>query len=323
MASDTSPVSVNHAAAPLVEALVRDALSLRLAVQRLPNGCTLIDAGVSCPGGLQAGQRIAEISLAGLGQVTLIAGSVLSNWPWQVVVHTRNPVLACIASQMAGWRLSDRSKRFEAIGSGPARALVAKEKEFARVHYEDDASIGCLILETDTLPPESVAASIAADCDIDPRKLTLIVSPTQSLSGVVQIAARILSTALLKMQESDLPINCVVDAIGSAPLPPAGGSSELAMGRTNDALLYGGQVHLFIRGNDALAERIAQRVPSRSSKDYGRPFATLIQEAGGFYKMDPALFAPAMVIVTSLDSGRSFHGGQFNATLLEESFGRA
>jgi methenyltetrahydromethanopterin cyclohydrolase len=313
-------ISINELAAPLVETLLRDAASLQLSAYRLDNGTRIVDAGVHCPGSLEAGLRIAEISLAGLGKVSLVPSSFLGEWPWQVVTHTRNPLLACIASQMAGWRLCNRSEDFEAIGSGPARALFAREKEFAKVGYADQAMLGSLILETDEVPPEAVAASIAKDCGIAPGKLTLIVSPTHSLSGVVQVAARILSTVLLKMQESDLPIDCVVDALGSAPLPPAGGSTALAMGRTNDALLYGGQAHLFIRGDDRLARAIAQKVPSNSSKDYGRPFAQLIEEAGGFYKLDPALFAPATVIVTSLDSGNSFRGGRFNAGLLERSF---
>lgn len=319
----SNEISVNKLAAPLVEALLRDAASLRLATHRLDNGCRVVDAGVDCTGSLEAGRRVAEISLAGLGQVMLAPSNLIPDWPWQVVTNTRNPLLACIASQMAGWRLSDESGRFEAIGSGPARALFAREKEFAKVGYADQAALGCLILETDAIPPESVADSIAQDCDIAASDLTLIVSPTESLSGVVQIAARILSTVLLKMEESDLPIDCVVDAVGSAPLPPAGGSCELAMGRTNDALLYGGQAHLFIRGDDELARAVARKVPSDTSKDYGRPFAQLIAEAGGFYKIDPAIFAPATVIVTSLQSGNSFRGGRFNAELLQRSFSGA
>src|SRR5690606_11754462 len=132
--------------------------------------------------------------------------------------------------------------------------------------------------------------------------------------------ARVLSTALLKMQSVDLPVTAVVDAIGSAPLPPAGGDAKLAMGRTNDALLYGGQAHLFVRGDDALARTIAERVPSCTADGYGKPFLELYEEAGGFYKRDPAVFAPAKVIATSLESGRSHRGGRFDATLLERSF---
>lgn len=313
-------ISVNEAAAPLVSALLRDAASLRLGVDRRASGCTVIDAGVDCSGCLEAGQRIAEISLAGLGHVSLLPAPFLEHWPWQVVARTRDPLLACIASQMAGWRLSDEGARFEAIGSGPARALIAQEKEFAQVGYRDTAAYGCLVLEADALPPDSVIDELARDCGIAADRLTLIVSPTQSLSGVVQIAARVLSTALLKMQSVGLPVTSVVDAIGSAPLPPAGGDAKLAMGRTNDALLYGGQAHLFVSGDDALARAIAEQVPSCTAKGYGKPFLQLYEEAGGFYKLDPAVFAPAKIIATSLQSARSHRGGRIDAAMLERSF---
>lgn len=319
--SDTVFVSVNEAASPLVAALLADAASLRLDVERRTNGSTVIDAGVAATGGLDAGQRIAEISLAGLGSVSLVPAWTFEHWPWQVVTRTRQPVLACIASQMAGWRINDASARFEAIGSGPARALIAQETEFQTLDYQDAARSGCLVLETDALPPDNVIEEIAQDCGISASQLTLIVSPTQSLSGVVQIAARVLSTALLKMQAEGLPVDCVVDAIGSAPLPPPGGSAEEAMGRTNDALLYGGQVQLFVRGNDALAKAIADKVPSCTAPGHGMPFGELVKEAGGFYKLDPAVFAPAKVIVTALETGHSHHGGRFDTPLLQRSFG--
>src|SRR3546814_4370292 len=86
-------------------------------------------------------------------------------------------------------------------------------------------------------------------------------------------------------------------------------SSDLfvdAMGRTNDAIIYGGCVQLFVRGADAAAQKLAEDLPSAGSRDYGRPFAEIFKAyKGDFYAMDRLLFSPALVTVTALDSGRS------------------
>ena len=71
------------------------------------------------------------------------------------------------------------------------------------------------------------------------------------------------------------------------------------------------------RGSDEAARDLAARLPSRHSKDYGRSFAEIFKAVEyDFYKIDPALFAPAEVWVSNLDSGSSFHGGALNMELL-------
>jgi methenyltetrahydromethanopterin cyclohydrolase len=91
------------------------------------------------------------------------------------------------------------------------------------------------------------------------------------------------------------------------------------MGRTNDAILYGGRVHLSVRGSDDAARALAERLPSRSSRDFGRSFAEIFAAVEyDFYKIDPALFAPAEVWVSNLDSGRTFHGGALEMALLRK-----
>jgi len=39
-----------------------------------------------------------------------------------------------------------------------------------------------------------------------------------------------------------------------------------------------------------------------------------------FYKIDPMLFSPAKVVVTSLKSGNTFHSGKIDKALLDKSF---
>jgi methenyltetrahydromethanopterin cyclohydrolase len=94
-----------------------------------------------------------------------------------------------------------------------------------------------------------------------------------------------------------------------------------AMSRTNDAILFAGQVHLFVQADDKDVEHLANKLPSSDSSDYGKPFGEVFKDAGyNFYKIDPMLFSPARVAVTSLLSGNTFHAGKIDKELLNKSF---
>lgn len=316
--------SVNRLAAPLVQSLIEDAPSLRLSVETLRGGTRLVDAGIDCPGSIEAGLRIAEVCLGGLGRVRLQAGSGLDRWPWTLNVHTADPVLACLGSQYAGWSLThgEGPGAYSALGSGPGRALAAKEPLFDELGYRDQADATCLVLEVDKRPPAELVEKILRACRVPAEGLTLILTPTTSLAGAVQVVARVLEVALHKAHELRFPLARVVDGMGSAPLPPPAPSFVQAMGRTNDAIIYGGRVQLFVTGPDEAARELAERLPSGTSRDHGRPFAETFKAfKGDFYAIDPLLFSPARVTVSALDSGRSFHAGALDEALVEQSFG--
>jgi methenyltetrahydromethanopterin cyclohydrolase len=310
--------SINELCAPLVAALLRDASALRLGVTRAASGATLVDAGIDAPGGIEAGRRIAEICLGGLGRVS-VGAAPGEAWPSFVTVHTADPVLACLGSQYAGWSL--KHEKFFALGSGPARSLAGKEELFAELGYRDRFADAALVLEVDRAPPTALLRQVADDCGVAPDHLTVIMTPTQSLAGAVQIAARSLEVALHKAHALKFPLERIVDGIGAAPLPPPAPDFVQAMGRTNDAILYGGTVQLFVGGPEAEAKTLADNLPSGASRDYGRPFAeTFAAYKGDFYQIDPMLFSPGIVQVTALESGRSFRRGRLDAAILARSF---
>jgi len=311
---------------PLLRRLIDEAAALRLRVEITAEGCTLVDAGIDCDGGIAAGLRIAEICLGGLGSVTLGGNGPFRHWPWSLSVHAAHPVLACLGSQLAGWQLSVGSGKdsYQALGSGPGRAVARKEILFDELDYRDVADGACLVLEVEKRPPPALIEKVAKDCGLLPRQLTLILTPTKSLAGTVQIVARVLEVALHKLHELGFPLSGVIDGMGTAPLPPPASSFVAAMGRTNDAIIYGGAVQLFVDAPDADAERLAKELPSVGSRDYGRPFAEIFNSyKGDFYAMDKLLFSPARVTVTALASGRSFHGGALDEALIDKSFGHA
>jgi methenyltetrahydromethanopterin cyclohydrolase len=316
--------SVNRLAAPLVERLIADAQSLGLRVERQDDGTTLVDGGIDCAGGLEAGLRVAEICMGGLGRVRLETGGGFARWPWSVSVQAANPVLACLGSQYAGWSLSHGEGKgaYAALGSGPGRALAVKEPLFRELAYKDQAEAACLVLEVDRRPPAELVRKIQHDCGVRPEGLTLVLTPTTSLAGTLQVVARVLEVALHKVHELGFPLERIVDGLGSAPLPPPASAFMAAMGRTNDAIIYGGTVQLFVSGPEDDARDLAQRLPSGTSRDYGKPFAEVFQAfKGDFYAIDPLLFSPARVIVSALDSGRSFRKGAVNEALINRSFG--
>jgi len=317
-------VSVNFSTQPLVESLIRDAAMLRLGVKRLDNGVTLVDAGIDTIGGLEAGRRIAEICMGGMGTVTLAHSALTPDWPLRVHVHASDPVLSCLGSQYAGWSLSHGKGKeaFYALGSGPARSLSLKEPLFKELAYQDKADATVIVMEVDRFPPLELLDKIAADCGVEAAKLTVIVTPTSSLAGGLQVVARVLEVAMHKAHELGFPLDDIVDGSGSAPVPPPAPDFITAMGRTNDAILFAGQVHLFVRGSAEAAEKLAHELPSSTSRDYGKPFAQVFKEYDyDFFKVDPMLFSPASVMVTAVEAGRTFRSGKLDAELLARSFG--
>jgi len=316
------PISVNGLARPLVERLLASADTLCLDVARDASGACIVDAGIGARGSVAAGLLIGEICMGGLGQVSLRSGG--EQWPTWIEVRSSQPVLACLASQYAGWSLAASKeqtggKKFFSLGSGPARALAAKEDLFAELGYRDRADAGVLVMEVDRAPPKVVIDKLLHDCGLQPEALTLILTPTTSLAGTTQVVARVLEVALHKAHELGYALANIVDGVATAPLPAPSPDGVIAMGRTNDAILYGGRVHLTVRGDDAAARQLAQQLPSSNSRDYGRSFADIFKEVEyDFYKIDGALFAPAEVWVSNLDSGNTWHAGSLNMALLQD-----
>jgi methenyltetrahydromethanopterin cyclohydrolase len=315
-------LSVNLLARPLVERLLADADALGLQVRADEAGARIVDAGIDAPGSISAGLRIGEICMGGLGHLNLRSGGTAEGWPTWLDVRSSQPVLACLGSQYAGWSLSATKeetggKKFFSLGSGPARALGVKEKLFAELNYRDHAPCGVLVLEVDRPPPRVVIDKVLRDCGLARDALTLILTPTTSLAGTTQVVARVLEVALHKAHELGFTLANIVDGAATAPLPAPSADGVEAMGRTNDAILYGGRVHLTVRGDDEQARSLARALPSSNSRDHGRSFADIFREVEyDFYKIDGALFAPAEVWVSNIDSGNTWHGGSGDMALL-------
>ncbi len=312
-------LNMNARALALADAMADDPVGLRLAVTLLPGGARVIDAGSGAPGGLNAGLLLSEICMGGLGDVeytTLSLGG--ESWPG-VQVRTDHPAESCMASQYAGWVI--QVDKYFAMGSGPLRAHARVEKElFEKLHYAEQAERGVLVLETRELPTDAVAAWVAKKAGLLPAQLTFVVAPTASIAGGTQISARILETGLHKMETLGFDVRHVVSGFGTAPIPTLAKNDMRAIGRTNDCILYGGQAHYVVRASDTELADLAAKLPASASKDYGTPFYEIFERyEKDFYKIDPLLFSPAEVWLTSATTGRSWHAGLVNIEVLRQS----
>ncbi len=293
---------------------------LRIAVHTRGDGGLTLDFGVEVLGGLEAGRVLADICLAGVGQVQFVPPAAGVPSSIAVLVTTYHPVAACLRSQYAGWQIT--SEKYFAMGSGPMRAAAGREEIVQHLGGRESADQVVGVLESRKLPTGTVVAEIAAKCGVSPADVLLAVAPTASFAGTVQVVARSVETALHKLHELGFDVNRVVAGSGVAPLPPIGRDDLIAIGRTNDAILYGGIVTLWVRGDDESLAEIGPRVPSCSSASYGRTFARLFEAAGhDFYKLDPHLFSPAVITFNNVDTGRVLHFGGIDRMLILESFG--
>lgn len=310
-----APLSLNDRAAALVGEMVAEAPLLRLGVGRGAGGETVVDCGQAHRGGIEAGLRLARICLGGLAEVILLPSGQTS-LPWSVLVRTGQPLLACLGSQYAGWHLAAEDGT-PLLGSGPARALARREPLFADLPREEPAGRAVLVLEGPSAPGDDLARTVAEACGLPRDALLLLHAPTGSLAGTVQIAARSIECAMQKARHAGLPVDRVVEALGQAPVAPPHPDASTAMARANDAIIYGGRVQLVLDGPPEEARDLARALPSRTAPDWGRSFLEVFEAAeGDFARIDPALFSPAEVAVTSLATGETFQGGRVDAARL-------
>jgi methenyltetrahydromethanopterin cyclohydrolase len=292
---------------------------LRIEVSTLPNNARILDFGVKAEGGLQAGLGLTRVCLANLAEVTLGSGEIDGVACPLVQVATDWPVAACMASQYAGWQVS--VGKFFAMGSGPMRAAAGREELFDKIGHREEASVAVGVLETRKIPDADVIIDICDKTRVPSHKLTLLIAPAASQAGTLQVVARSVETALHKLLEVGFDISQIVSAFGSAPLPPVSADEIQAIGRTNDAILYGGRVTLWVRGDDSNLAEVGPKVPSCSSKDHGSPFAAIFERYNrDFYKIDPALFSPAEIALCNLKSGVTHRFGRIEPDVLRQSF---
>lgn len=310
-------LSPNCQAFPFVRQFLNRSAYLGINVLK-DNDITVLDCGVHVSGSWEAGRLYASVCLGGLAEVELHwSGYKDFSWP-AVEVRTDHPLRACLASQYAGWPIKTGQKL--AMGSGPGRAIVHRGEIFKKLGYKDNSQTAIICLESETLPTAEALRQISDLCQCDPQSLYILVAPTASLVGSVQVSARALETGLSKLMLLGYDLGNIISGWSTCPLAPVGNNTLQALGRTNDAILYGASVYYSLRDDDKALELLVKQVPSSFSRDYGQPFEKLCQGYENFYDLDPLTYSPAEVWLNNLNTGNTFHAGAVNTDILRRSF---
>jgi methenyltetrahydromethanopterin cyclohydrolase len=315
-------LSVNRMAWKLAEKLRDNQDFYDVKASKSTSGATIVDAGINAPGGFQTGRIITEICMGGCGKAHISFKNYGSLELPSITICTDQPAIAALGSQFAGWRIKEGNSI--AIGSGPARALALKPKEiYEEIGYKDSSDKAVLTVESNNLPSDALIEKVAGACNVKAENLIVVVAPTASIAGLTQVAGRIVEVGIHKLKMLGLSPKAIRYACGYAPIPPMCREFEVAMARTNDAILYGGTVYYTVGCDDEEAlKKILRKVPSRASKDYGKPFLQIFREADrDFYKIDHDLFAPATLIINNVKTGKTFKAGEINPKVLAESLG--
>ncbi len=312
-------MKLNEKSLVIVQEMFRRCQELRVSVWDIDGGGRVLDCGIEAKGGLAAGMDLARVCLGGLGDVSLVPGEVAERPVPLVQVMTDHPIAACLASQYAGWQIAEG--KFFAMGSGPMRAAYGHEAIYDKIGFREKAAGVVGVLEGRKRPTPEVVAKLADACGVSRGDVTLLIAPTASLAGGVQVVARSVETALHKLSELPFDLNRIVSAFGTAPLPPVSADDLAAIGRTNDAILYGARVILYVTGDDDSLLEVGHQVPSSSSEDHGEPFSVIFERYNhDFYAVDPHLFSPAEVVFQNLETGRTHVFGGVEHEVMAKSF---
>jgi methenyltetrahydromethanopterin cyclohydrolase len=321
--STTAKVSVNQKGWELAQKLCSSSEKYDVLVKESKQGVTIIDTGIAAKGNIEAGRLVTEICLGGYGEAKVKKTQYADDLTLDsIYVQTNYPAISTLGSQFADWQIKEAG--FFAIGSGPARALARKNKQlYEKIGYQDKSDRTVLVLETSKEPPESVIHEILNDCKVQPHGLILILAPTTCIVGSTQVSGRIVETGLHKLWKLGLDPKMAVYARGSAPIAPVHRKFAEAMGRSNDAILYMGETYYEVKDvKDSELKQIVEKAPSSTSPQFGRPFLQIFKEANfDFYKVDPNLFAPAVVAVKNLETGAILKAGETNVDVFKNSIG--
>jgi len=328
----THHIKINELALRLVNEIIENKDYYKTEIIQHNNGATVLDMRNASWNG---GKMVGEICMGGLGTVDFATYKLDDHFIPSVNVYTSQPMLSCMASQLAGWKVKlkkevekdgeiKKKKVFESLGSGPARAKSKIEKLFDEIDYNDESDCAVIVFETPKIPNEEVMALVAEKCRVAPNKTYALCAPTACLTGSIQVAARIVETGMHKLHEIKFPLDVIKDGFGTTTIAPIAKDDLRAMGRTNDSIIAAGMTYYTIEVEKDEQEglfELLKKAPANTSKSYGSPFLETFKAVDyDFYAIDPGLFAPATYTVTNIKTGKSVTVGEINHKLLKESY---
>jgi methenyltetrahydromethanopterin cyclohydrolase len=328
-----SNIKINELTLDLVKNLIDNKEDYGIEIIELNSGATVINCTSASKMG---GKIVGEICMGGLGSVEFTSYDLDGKILDAVDVKTSEPIISCMASQLAGWSVKLKKEVekegkikkkviFQSLGSGPARAKAKVEKLFDEIDYTDDSDCAVIVFESRKMPDEEVMAIVSEKCKVDPSNTYGVCAPTACLTGSIQVSARVVETGIHKLHEIHFPLDALVDGTGIAPVAPIAKDDFEAMGTTNDSIIAAGTTYYNIdvdQEKEAELFELIRKAPANQSSSYGKPFNEIFKAANyDFYKIDPGLFAPAIYTVKNMKTGGTITVGEKNHELLKKSYG--
>lgn len=313
-------LSVNAETMKIIREILAAPEALGVEVSRFPNGATLIDMGQKAPGSWQAAKYFTLVTLGNLAEVSYESFAIGDVRVPGVRVMVDRPLEACMGCQVAGWVLAKEPDA--PVLSGPARALNSHpDHYFDHISYRDQYHEGVVTVQMTRPVTEEMAQKMADACRLQPENLYILASKHACLISTVQVPARVIELTMHRLALAKFDLGCIRYASCVAPIPPLIHDELIAFGRINDALIYGGEVSLYVEADDDLLARVVPAIVTAASRIGGKSFSQLYQEANYDFHAIPAdMHTPAVLHMTNLDSGRTFSAGHVDVEVLQRSF---
>jgi len=315
----TPKFSLNKSALKLVNKLIDNSDKYDVVIEKLRSGTTLIDAGIKARGGFQLAVMVTEICLGGYGNASISPVQYGDTVLPSVFVTTDYPALSTLGSQLSGWRIAESD--YVAFASGPARALAMKPMElYEKLAYKEESETAVLVLETEKTPSENLIRQIANACGVSTKNLYLILFSANSMTGAIQACGRIVEVGMHKLERLGLDPIATKHAWGYAPIVPMSLTSFETKARANDAIRFGGVTSFTVEYEDENQLNVIVNQASASSSkmleeakrlaEHDLRYRDIFKETGyDPQKIDPDIFAPAIVAANNLKTGNSFRSG--------------
>lgn len=313
-------ISVNREAKKIVDIVIRDADVLGVAVSKLSNGTTVIDMGQKVKGSWLAAKYYSEITMGGLSEVSYETFELDGYLFPAVCVKSSHPMLAGWVSQKHADPLPGAER--QPILAGPAKALLnPPDASIAYAGYHDDSDVAVAPFQTSEPITVDTANWVAGVCHVDPKNLYILVAPSNSLVCAVQISARPIDNIMHRLHAEGFDIHNVSYASCKTPIAPLVADELTAMGRINDCMLYGGQVLVYLEGDDRQIEKMLPNLPTKASTEYGKTFKQIFVEHDcNFHIIDLRIFSVALIQINNMVSGNCYSSGQLDMDMLRKSF---
>lgn len=316
-------LSINKEAMKIVKEMIEESDKLGVKVIKMDCGATLIDCGLKVKGSFEAGVAFTKVTLGNLGTVNLGNMNLDDDTSFSAVeLFVTEPLISCLGSQIAGWQVS--SGNFATIGSGPARAQAGKDTDIYldMTPYRDRNDEVVLCIQDIKYPEDDIALKVAEDCKVKVEDVYLLLAPSACIVGSIQVAARMLEQVCHKMHEKGFDVNKVVSCRGIAPIAPVVNNEVKAMGRINDAILYGGSTEFWVEADDVECQKVVHQLVSNTSSPY---YPTLFEKVFAdndcdFYKIDHDFHSIAKIQLHSTITGKCFFAGEINKEVIKKSF---